>query len=349
MKRTVAWVVGAVLGTSLLGCGLHAGLPATVRAAGTASAQSRAPFPTGYHTLATLQSDLQALAKKYPAICHPIQIGESNEHRPLWALEIASHPGQAPAALVTAGMHAQMLPPVEVAYRLADELATGYGHDKALTQLVDGRDIFIVPMVNPDGRARVEAGDRFWWRNARGVNVDHNFDDHWAPQVDPLDPTNVTELAYDDPNSENYHGTAPFSEPEAVALRDFCNAHRFTLSVDLNNYQGHLYWGPGYDANAKTPDEATFEAIASTIGPRAGVRTGTEAATITLAYGDFVTWAYDTHKTIALGVSLADSGYFAPAAEVDRDWQTWSPNLNWLLSIADDPRAHAKGRLAPRG
>lgn len=339
MKKTTP-LVPLVVSLLLVGCG-HAASPDALSRAGDDSAVAQAIDP-GYHTVESLTSDLLALATAHPDVCHLHVIGQSIEGRPIQAVELAGHPGQGPACLFSAGLHAQQLAPVELAYRLAGDLAEGYDRDPATRALLDAHDVWIVPCANPDGRAHFLAGDRFWWRNARdngdgtvGVDLDHNFDDHWAGA--PGDP-GYPELEYDVTTSENYHGTAAFSEPESRALRDLCLAERFTLSVDLQNDEGRIYWPPGYDPTATTPDEATFEAIGRRLGNAVGYRTGTLATSVAVTYGDFMTWQYDKLGTIAFGVSLADPGFAPPIAQVDQDWQAWGAELRWLVQISGKPR-----------
>ena len=52
---------------------------------------------------------------------------------------------------------------------LADELAAGYGVDSRITGLLQLVDVYIVPIVNPDGYEYTYApgGDRFWRKNRR--------------------------------------------------------------------------------------------------------------------------------------------------------------------------------------
>src|SRR5215218_5415604 len=43
---------------------------------------------SGYHTVATLEADLQGLAERHPEIAELHRIGSSVEGRPLWALRL---------------------------------------------------------------------------------------------------------------------------------------------------------------------------------------------------------------------------------------------------------------------
>ena len=60
------------------------------------------------------------------------------------------------------------------------------------------------------------------------------------------------------PGSETYRGTAPFSEPEAQALRDFELAHHFVLSVYYHSY-ANIFIFPWAYIVQKTEDDDLFQ------------------------------------------------------------------------------------------
>jgi hypothetical protein len=90
-------------------------------------------------------------------------------------------PAPAPTVVITGGIHAREWIATELAYLIAEYLIVNYPGPAAplpLTQyqtdlknLVDTRNIAIIPMVNPDGNRRTvfgpAANDRFWRKNRR--------------------------------------------------------------------------------------------------------------------------------------------------------------------------------------
>ncbi|HEY9720508.1 MAG TPA: M14 family metallopeptidase [Oscillatoriaceae cyanobacterium] len=285
-------------------------------------------FPHGYQSVAQVEQDMQAIASAHPTFVHFTTIGQSLKGQPIGALEICSHPGQnLPAVRLQAGQHARELPPVEIMSRLMHLLADGYGKDQQITSLVDTRDIWIVPIVNPDGRVKVQQGDAMWRKNVRapyGVDVNRNADDHFSE-------------GDHDQSEDDYGGKAPFSEPETQAIRDLCAQHHFALSLDMHNYAGMILWPPGYD-DSTTKDEATFERIGDTIAKKIGYQAGTIARTIYNTYGDTSTWEYDAHGTLAFAAELNDSGFNPSFSEVDKDWSDWKDNLLYLIDQADQSK-----------
>jgi hypothetical protein len=289
-------------------------------------------FPRGYHTLASLTSELQAVAAAHPDIVHLQTIGHSLENRPITAVEITSHPGAGlPSVMINSGQHARELPPVELTTRLIHLLAESYGKDSNITKLVDGRDIWIVPVVNPDGRTRVEQNDSMWRKNVRdngdgtmGVDTNRNADDHFSE-------------GDRDGGADDFGGASPFSEPEAQAMRDLCLQHHFAVSLDIHNYSGMVLWPPGYD-NSTTKDDAAFHKIGDHMAQHIGYKAGTIARTIYNTYGDLATWEYDALGTLAFAAELDDPNFNPPFSQVDSDWKAWKDNLVYLISVSDNPR-----------
>lgn len=293
-------------------------------------------MPSGYHTVADVRQSFQKLAADNPSLARYEVIGKSVNGQDIFALRVSSKPDAGlPQILINSGQHARELPPVELTYRLAHHLVGQYGRDPEVTELVDARDIWIVPVVNPDGRENVQNGDTYWRKNmkklqwgARGVDTNRNSNDHW-------------EKGNGNPWADDYHGPAPESEPETQAMRDLVASHKFTVSLDIHNYAGMVLWPPGFD-NSYTPDEPTFSKIGNRIAGPIGYRAGTIANTIYRTYGDFSTWQYQKHGVIAFGAELDDSGFNAPFSAVEKDWQEWKGNLMLLIKVADDPRKRAQ-------
>lgn len=290
-------------------------------------------FPQGYQTVAQVQADMQAIASAHPNFVHLVTIGHSLKGQAIDALEFCSHPAQnLPAIRLQAGQHARELPPVEIMSRLMHLLADGYGKDNQITSLVDTRDIWIVPIVNPDGRVKVQGGDSMWRKNVRapyGVDINRNADDHFD------------EGDHDD-SQDDYGGPSAFSEPETQAIRDLCAQHHFVISFDMHNYAGMVLWPPGYD-DSTTKDEATFERIGGTIAKKIGYQAGTIARTIYNTYGDTSTWEYDAHGTLAFAAELDDPGFNPSFAQVNKDWKDWQPNLLYLIDQAGQVRSSRFG------
>jgi hypothetical protein len=181
-----------------------------------------------------IQAKIAEWQKKYPKLVHVTVLGKTVEGReiPLLRLadEITPNP-QEPEILLIAGMHPREQAPIVCLMNLLDELLAGYEKDTRLTELLLKRQIWVVPMVNVDGKiydmangnGKDKAAD--WRKNRRknadgsfGVDLNRNFAARWGGGrlFDETWRTMTTNT-----KGNIYEGTAPLSEPETRALADF--------------------------------------------------------------------------------------------------------------------------------
>jgi hypothetical protein len=204
-----------------------------------------------YHTYTEAVAAMDALMAAHPAIMTRQSIGTTLQGRTIWVYKISDNPGvdeNEPEIFFNAYIHAREPITFEVLYDLAQFLVNGYGSDPRATTLVNSREIFLEPVVNPDGveynRQTDPNGGGLWRKNRRangdgsfGVDLNRNFSKNWG---------------YDDQGSspfgsdETYRGTGPFSEPETQAMRDFVVARHFKTAVSMHSYGGYHLFSPGH-------------------------------------------------------------------------------------------------------
>lgn len=169
---------------------------------------------TGGPLLGPLLGALPATgASERPAVVERRVIGTSVEGRPIHAWRVGN-PASPRKAVAIATMHGDEAAPRRILWRLRDGAP------------VKGVDLWLVPILNPDGYA---AGRR---QNARGVDLNRNFPTAWAP----LD-------------GEVESGPGPASEPETVAIMRFLRQidPRFVVSFHqplngVDTYDGKKPW-----------------------------------------------------------------------------------------------------------
>jgi hypothetical protein len=198
----------------------------------------------GYYTLQDIETFTQRAADEHPNLTRLTTIGQSTEGRPINALLITANPGvedqtDKPRVLITAGLHAREQQPYHFALSLIAELINGYQTSDYVKRLVDTREIWIVPCVNPDGKAHDFASpehDWLHWRKNRrdnldgafGVDLNRNADLRWGG-------------ADANTGSITYQGPEPFSEPETKALRRFVDEQRFVSWLELHSAGGEVF------------------------------------------------------------------------------------------------------------
>lgn len=96
-------------------------------------------------------------------------------------------------------------------------------------KIVDDMVIHVIPMENEHGRDMVEGGHLCERKNGRGVDPNRNWPVDWGKKEPDYDP------------SEEYPGLKPFSEPEAVALREIVAAHSPDVFINIHSGMEALF------------------------------------------------------------------------------------------------------------
>jgi hypothetical protein len=228
-----------------------------------------------WHSTAEVNTILTNLAAAHPTRCSIVTIGNSDGGTAIRALKISDSvstddPNEGDVVIVAAH-HAREWMSIETALYIAEQLLVRYGSDATVTAAVDSLEIWIVPVVNPDGFAYTQTTDRFWRKNRRnnsdgtfGVDLNRNWGYQWGLASGSSGLT----------SSDTYRGTSAWSEPEVVAVRDFVLGldHLKTLITYHSFSQLFLSpWGYSFaDADGEPTldivQERTINAIAAVHG-----------------------------------------------------------------------------------
>ena len=112
------------------------------------------PADSAFHDYAEMVAELQQAASDHPAIFSLFSAGLTWEGRTVWAGKVSDNVGtdeDEPEVLLTHHQHAREHLTVEQALYTLRMLTDEYGTDPQITSLVDGREIWIVFDMNPDG------------------------------------------------------------------------------------------------------------------------------------------------------------------------------------------------------
>jgi len=213
------------------------------------AAAGQVPLDDGWPVLSASYKDpqmveqvLDAWVAKRPDIARKTLLTVSHQQRPVWALRITDHPerdeSDEPAVLITGATHGSELLSTEYALDAAERLLKGYGTQSEQTRRVDELDIWVVPLVNPDGNHHVHTVTRYGGRkNGRptwvpggvtawgGVDLNRNF---------PLGFGRDEGASRSFPNSAYYRGPAPLSEPESQAIAQLARQRHFAASLSFH-------------------------------------------------------------------------------------------------------------------
>ncbi|XP_030378857.1 zinc carboxypeptidase A 1 [Scaptodrosophila lebanonensis] len=194
-----------------------------------------------YHDYGDIQQFLQHMLETYPDLTEIIQIGLTNNKRPLEVLRISNGDPENFAVFVDAGLQARdWLSPAALTYTIS-KLMSLWDNKETHMQHIDW---YFLSVSNPDGYQYTRITDRLWSKNRRydsdtgcyGVNLDRNFEYSWGEAGSSTNPC-----------KNLYSGIKTFSEPETRAMRNFLLSIRKVLGayVSLGGYgQAITYpWG----------------------------------------------------------------------------------------------------------
>lgn len=281
-----------------------------------------------YHTLAEVKTALDAAVATHPTICQLHVLGKSIEGRDLVALRISSAPEEAnkPAFLFTGLHHAREWISVEVPMGLIEKLTTGYGSDAAITQLVDEREIWIIPVVNPDGLHHSQTEYQMWRKNRRsngdgsiGVDPNRNYGYKWGGVG-----------AGDYGSSETFRGATAFSEPDTQAVRDLAIAQKLVTALSFHSYSELILWPWGYSREAP-PDAEVIVKHGQKMAEFNGYRPQ-QSIDLYPTTGDFDDYMYGELGILAYTIELGQE-FIPPESEVD---EIVAKNLKCCLYLLEN-------------
>ncbi|UCC79118.1 MAG: DUF2817 domain-containing protein [Candidatus Zixiibacteriota bacterium] len=279
-----------------------------------------------YHTPDEMAFILDSIATEYPGITFLDTIGYSVEGRVIQALIISDNPGieeDETEVRITGAHHGNEMLSAEIPLYLIDHLVSGYGLDPEITYLVNELELWIIPMVNPDGVHYVTRN------NANNVNLNRNY---LCPEGD---------LCLDGANIGN-----TFTEPETQAIRSTNQQNRFALSLTMhtrNTGPPLICWIWGYsdilhpsgtyhateDDNILATISATYESLNNTPGFHS--INGCDWYAIHGCEDDY---AYTYWGNLFCAIEL--SGVFIPPEEeIEQYWLDNRDALMYFLSMAN--------------
>ncbi|HNY11423.1 MAG TPA: M14 family metallopeptidase [Candidatus Wallbacteria bacterium] len=262
-----------------------------------------------YHTYEQVQQILKDAEANNPNICKVSVIGKSFEGRDIYAINITGNinaKAKKPAGLIMGLHHSREWISVEVPLALIKELTEKYAKDDNIKKLVDGRDIWIVPVVNPDGLVYSQTKSKMWRKNRR-LNSDKSYG---------VDPNRNYGYEWGDVGSSNYmgddtyHGTKAFSEPCTQAIKKLAEEHNFVGDITFHSYSELILYPFSYAYEAVAKDEKILAQIAGEMAKLNGY-TPQKSSDLYPSMGDTDDFMYGACGSLSFTIELAST--FVPA------------------------------------
>jgi len=288
------------------------------------------PFDFGpYYTYAEMVEELDSLHARFPDITtEKIDLGASWEGRTIWAMKVSDDPTvedpDEPEVLINGVQHAREPIGCSICLHTIEYLCQYYGLIPDITEIVDGREAWFVPVVNPDGYVYNETlPDGMWRKNRRdngggiyGVDLNRNWGYMWGYD-------NLGSSPY--PEDETYRGPYAFSEPETQAMRSLIDSHEFIFAQDFHSFGDLCLLPYGYDF-VYTEDDAFYRVIAESLTVGNGYEYGTLWEVLYIVNGGSIDYEY--------GEQIFKNKIFGVSHEVG-DW-FWEPDTNIIIEQCEE-------------
>lgn len=326
----------------------------------------------GFYTFDEAVAQMDALYAMNPDICtERYSIGTTHEGRTVWCMKISDNPNVSedePRTLIDGLHHAREPISIHVNLHTMEYLITNYGTDDLVTWLVDNRELYFVPVVNPDGyeynRQTNPGGGGMWRKNRRnngdgnyGVDANRNYGYMWGFDNEGSSPYT---------SSDTYRGPYAFSEPCVVAIKELMESVEFFNAAHYHSYSDLVIYPWGYNGGYPSqPDYGRFIAMADSMVAFNGYEPGNGWDTVNYAVnGDAVDWSYGEQvtKEKVFGVTPEVGGYSDgfwpnPANIPTLVEENLGPNLYlfkcagpWLVTTGqtiDDSAGNGNGEIEP--
>ncbi|MCX8056477.1 MAG: M14 family zinc carboxypeptidase [Ignavibacteria bacterium] len=242
----------------------------------------------GYYTYTEVIQQLDSMKILYPdLITTKLVVGSTIEGRNIFAVKISDNPNlnevNEPAVLFTALTHAREPGGMMTIIYYMWWLLQNYGTDPLATYLVNNRQIYFIPVVNPDGYVYNQTTNPYgggMWRKNRRYNVDGSYgvdlNRNFGPYAYWDGPSGGSSTT---PSSNTYRGTAPFSEPETQTIKNFLAGKNIRACLNYHTYSNLLIYPYGA-LMRETPDSLVYRDYAKDMTKFNGYIYGTDQQTV---------------------------------------------------------------------
>ncbi|MCX5073657.1 M14 family metallopeptidase [Streptomyces sp. NBC_00513] len=320
-------------------------------------AASPMDFPSAdskYHNYAEANAEIDQRIAQYPGIMSKKVIGKSYQGRDLFAIKISDNVATdeaEPEVLFTHHQHAREHLTVEMALYLLKEFGSKYGTDSRVTNAVNGREIWIIPDLNPDGgEYDIATGSYRSWRKNRqpnsgssyvGTDLNRNWDYKWG----------CCGGSSGSKSSETYRGAAASSAPEVKVVSDFVRSRivggkqQIKAAIDFHTYSELVLWPFGWTYNDTAPglnadDLAVYKKIGTSMANSNGY-TPEQSSDLYITDGTIDDWLWGNQRIFSYTFEMYPSesggggGFYPPDEVIDRETARNKDAVLQLLENAD--------------
>ncbi|MBV7699933.1 M14 family metallopeptidase [Streptomyces sp. TRM70350] len=313
-------------------------------------------FPSAdsrYHNYAEMTNEINSVVAAHPGIASQRVIGRSYQGRNIVAIKISDNVGTdeaEPEVLFTHHQHAREHLTVEMALYLLRELTSDYGTDSRVRNMVNNREIWIIPDLNPDGgEYDIATGSYRSWRKNRqpnsgssyvGTDLNRNWNYRWG----------CCGGSSGSPSSQTYRGSAPESAPEVKVVADFVRSRvvggtqQIKAGIDFHTYSELVLWPFGYTYSDTAPGMTADDRNAfATVGQKMAASNGytpEQSSDLYITDGSIDDYLWGSQKIFGYTFemyprSASGGGFYPPDEVIERETSRNRDAVLQLLENAD--------------
>jgi hypothetical protein len=317
-------------------------------------------FPSAdsrYHNYAEMTAEINQALTDHPTLISKRVIGRSYQNREIWAVKISDNVATdeaEPEVLFTHHQHAREHLTVEMALYLVGMLTDEYATDTRIRNLVNSREIWIVPDMNPDGgEYDIASGSYRSWRknrqpNAGSSNVGTDLNRNWAYNWGCCGGSSGST------SSSTYRGSGPESGTEVRVVADFVRSRvvggrqQIATHIDFHTYSQLILWPYGYTYNDLGPgltqaERDTHAQLGQMMAQTNGY-TPQQSSDLYITDGSIGDWMWGTQRVYTYtfemypGSSGSGGGFYPPDEVITRETSRNRAAVLMLLDYSDCPR-----------
>jgi carboxypeptidase T len=308
-----------------------------------------------YHNYAEMTAEINQALADHPTLITRRVIGRSFQNRDIVALKISDNVAAdeaEPEVLFTAHQHAREHLTVEMALYLVGLLTDGYATDAQIRTLVDSREIWIVPDVNPDGgEYDIATGSYRSWRKNRqpntgssnvGTDLNRNWNYNWGCCGGSSGST----------SSATYRGASAESAPEVRVVADFARSRviggrqQISTHIDFHTYGELILWPYGFTFNDLAPgltqaERDTHARLGQMMAQTNGY-TPQQSSDLYITDGTIGDWLWGVQRVYTYTFEMypvsGGGGFYPPDEVITRETTRNRAAVMLLLDYSDCPR-----------
>ncbi|MEO3814329.1 M14 family metallopeptidase [Sphaerisporangium sp. B11E5] len=314
-------------------------------------------FPSadsGYHNYAEMTAVVNQVVAAYPSITSKFTYGTSYGGRALIGIKISDNvttDENEPEVLFTHHQHAREHLTVEMAIHLLNWLTSSYASNTRIRNLVNSREIWILPDLNPDGgEYDIATGSYRSWRKNRQPNsgstaVGTDLNRNWAYRWGCCGGSSTS------PSSDTYRGSAAESATEVRATANWIRTRvvggvqQIKTHIDWHTYSELVLWPYGYTYNDTATgltqdDHDALEALGRNLASTNGY-TPQQSSDLYITDGTINDWLWGNWKTFSYTFEMyprtSSPGFYPPDERIQTETTRNNEAVLRLLEYSDCP------------